>query len=188
MKVIVRFFVVFACVMSVCFNGCEAKTYVNKQRGYSIWIPDYFVERDHFGIYDFRADGGDDFGAKKCLNGGEGIEVTILTRACDIEEADETYVEKRIAGLIKTNQSLFPKSLFPNHRYKVNPWVAKPHHLGTMSFILSEDGYTSLGIEIVAHSKEISVLVRGNAHSQETLNKIVNIALDIFESFVCLKH
>lgn len=183
MKVIVRFFVVFACIMSVCFNGCEAKTYVNKQRGYSVWIPDYFVERDNFGIYDFRADGGDDFGAKKCLNGDEGIEVNMSTRALDMEEADETYVEKRIAGLIKTNQSLFP-----NHRYKVNPCVAKPHHLGTMIFRLTEDGRTSLEMDVVAHSKEISVLVSGNAHSQETLNKIVNTALDIFESFVCLKY
>lgn len=164
-------------------NLCEARIYTNTQRGYSIWIPDYFVERDHFGIYDFRADGGDDFGAKKCLNGDEGIEVNISTRALDMEEADVTYVEKRIAGLIKTKQSLFP-----NHRYKVNSWVAKPDHLGTMSFRLSEDGSISLGIEIVAHSKEISVLVLGNAHSQETLNKIVNTARDIFASFVCLKH
>ncbi|MCQ2361494.1 MAG: hypothetical protein MJ048_00465 [Acidaminococcaceae bacterium] len=183
MKVIARFLVLIACILCIRFDGCEAKTYVNKQRGYSIWIPDYFVERDNFGIYDFSADGGDDFGAKKYLNGGEGIEVTISTRACDIEEADETYVEKRISELVKIDQLWFP-----NRMNKVNPWVAKPYHLGTMSYSLSNDGYISLGIEIIAHSKKISVSVSGNAHSQETLNKVVNTALDIFESFVCLKH
>ena len=58
----IRKILIMVCCTLFFAGLAEARTIVNQQRGYSFNIPDYFVERDNLGAYDFRADGGDDFG------------------------------------------------------------------------------------------------------------------------------
>ena len=183
MKFIEKIVMALVCSLAISFGIGEARTIVNQQRGYSFNIPDYFVERDNLGAYDFRADGGDDFGAETYVRGGEGIKFDIYIQACDIEEADRAWVAQRIVE-IENNYRKFAAGA----KYEVYPLAINPGHLGTVGAIFQNNGTMIFSMEIIAHGKKITACVAGRAYNDETGMKILNTAYDIFESFVCFKH
>lgn len=171
----------------ILFNLCEARIYTNTQRGYSVYIPDYFVEQDNCGgMYDFIADGGDNFGTEQYCKGEEGISVSIVVGASDIQELDPYIgVDRRIEECYRLHQQFF--DINKTH-YKVRPWAVRPKHFGVISEILEDNGRIIIGTEVIAHGKKISISVTGQAHSEQMAKQIANTAYDILDSFVCLKH
>lgn len=170
--------VVFVCLFSFLCIDVEARTYVNSKYGYAIDIPDYFVERDTMGMFDFRADGGDDYGGESLMYHKDGIAITINSKSCEYESVDETYMQEKVRGYIAAAQrvGLTPSKFF---YYDV-----PPGHKAIGSCRVDDiNGFIHvyMGIEVVMHGRTVIVSVEGTPNNSVEVGKIM-------ETFRCVKH
>lgn len=153
----------------------EAKTYTNTRLGIAIDIPDYFVERNNYGgMYDFIADGGDDYGTENLLRGGEGMDISISSQSCEYQNVSIEFLQQQIQQYIaaarnfgiNTNYTIV--SIPPGH----------PVILG-----LNRNAQDKVNVSVIAylHGNKIDICMSG------TMNNVDKIAA-IIDSLRCTAH
>lgn len=172
-----KLIVLLACILNLMCYVVEARIYTNSKYGYAIDIPDYFVDRDGMGIYDFRADGGDDYGGNNLACNREGIAIAIKSKSTDVDSIDDAAIQSKIDKNMTMSKKLgqkakyFPCDVLPNHK-AIGSCIGTEYD----NFV-----YVVMGIEVVMHGRVVNVLMEG------TLNNVKEIA-QIMETFRCVKH
>lgn len=174
MRKFIEILVLLVLVMTFGLQA-EAKTYTNTRLRIAIDLPDYFVERNNYGgMYDFIADGGDDYGTENLLRGGEGMDISISSQSCEYQNVSIEFLQQQIQQYIVAarnfgiNTNYTVVSIPPGH----------PVILG-----LNRNAQDKVNVSVIAylHGNKIDICMSG------TMNNVDKIAA-IIDSLRCTAH
>lgn len=174
MRKFIEILVLLVLVMTFGLQA-EAKTYTNTRLRIAIDLPDYFVERNNYGgMYDFIADGGDDYGTENLLRGREGMDISISSQSCEYQNVSIEFLQQQIQQYIaaarnfgiNTNYTIV--SIPPGH----------PVILG-----LNRNAQDKVNVSVIAylHGNKIDICMSG------TMNNVDKITA-IMDSLRCIAH